>query len=59
MDKSEVDLLESNGTAMVCASIEGVTQIERGFTGNFQFITDEDLTGEAQNCTLSKTAMIN
>ena len=40
-------VLESDGTVMVCARIEGVSEIERGFNGNFQFIRDEDLTGEA------------
>ena len=43
MDESADMVLESAGMTMVCASIEGVTEIERGFTGNFQFVTDEDL----------------
>lgn len=46
MDMDTMIVLESDGTISVCASIEGVTEIERGFDGNFQFITDEDLTGK-------------
>ena len=42
-------VLESDGIVMVCARIEGVSEIERGFDGNFQFIRDEDLTGEAKH----------
>ena len=49
MDESAVTVLESAGLTMVCASIDGVTEIERGFTGNFQIIADEDVTSETQN----------
>ena len=48
MDESVLTVLESAGLAMVCASIDGVTEIERGFTGNFRIIADEDITSETQ-----------
>ena len=49
MDESAVTVLESAELAMVCASIDGVTEIERGFTGNFEIIADDDFTSETQN----------
>ena len=53
LDESEVMVLESAEAAMVCASIDGVTEIERGFTGNFEFISDDEFAGNAQNCTFT------
>ena len=43
---SEQDVSEAVQMAAVCARIEGVSAIERGFTGNFEIIEDDELAGK-------------
>lgn len=43
---SEQDVSEAEQVAVVCARVEGVSEIERGFSGNFEIIADDELAGK-------------
>ena len=43
---SEQDVSEAEQVTVVCARVEGVSEIERGFSGNFEIIADDELAGK-------------